>query len=130
MKEWKTYLEHGRQYHTTATGALKKREKFTPRIVYNIISMCLEKYVMGFLMQKGDLPENHTIYDLVTYLNKEHPLDPKIMEALLKMDEFQMICSMKDYTVKELTWEDIEAFMEATDILIRDLCGELNLSCP
>ncbi len=121
ISEWETYLVEGKQFYFTAKGSMKKRAKFTPVIVYNIISMCIEKYIMGYMMKQGKLPENHTLGELLLFLMADLDIDPEVARTIKNMDRFQEICSTETYSRKEMSWEEIETFMAATDSLIATL---------
>lgn len=79
---WQDFLVEGDAYLKTGNGAYaKRRTVFTPEIIYNIIAMGIEKLVMATLMKVGELPYNHTMYDLVKpWMMCSHiPLMPFVM---------------------------------------------------
>lgn len=95
IEDWRNYIKEGEQYLQTALKAAEKRkEVFTPEILYNITAMAIEKFIMGYLMFHGDLAENHTMADLVYALERHAGSQPELKEKLLYLDSFQEICDM------------------------------------
>jgi len=107
ITDWRKYLKDGELYLQTALGAAKRRsEVFTPEILYNIVAMAIEKLIMGFLMSRGDLAENHTMGDLLFALKRHLELPEKITGDLLYLDSFQEICDLDTYNRRPPTPEE------------------------
>ena len=92
QEEYKAYLDEGVKYLKTARGGLNRPEIFTTEILYNIIGLSIEKTVMGALMAKGCLADNHTFTDLIDASKQIGELDPEIAENLRKFESYQNIC--------------------------------------
>jgi len=98
ITDWRQYLKEGEQYLKTALGGADRRaEVFTPEILYNITGMAIEKLIMGFLMSRGDLAENHTMADLLRALEKHAEIPAALAQDLLFLDSFQEICDIDTY---------------------------------
>ncbi len=98
---WEDYLKDGEGFLRTAVGAHEKQKKvFTSEILYNIIAMAIEKFVMAALMRHGALPYNHTMRDLVEAMDRTFPsaID-ELREGLLKMDGYQEICDLDGFRI-------------------------------
>lgn len=96
--DWRLYLSDGAQYLRTAlAGAEKRAGVFTSEILYNITAMGIEKMIMGFLMSRGDLAENHTMADLLRALEKHVAVPTALAHDLLYLDSFQEICDLDAY---------------------------------
>lgn len=111
-KGWEVFIQQGRQYMKTAVGGIKRRSVFTNDLLYNIVAMAIEKYFMGFFQYHGQMPENHTLSDLVQGVEKITLLDRGLSEGLLNMDRFQEICAWDTYRRQKPNEEDIEAFLK------------------
>ncbi len=122
MKEWQLYIDDGNKYLKTAVnGAKSRKEVFTPEILYNIISMSIEKQVMGLLMYHDRLPENHTLTDLMDAISElctptegragGFPAD--LREKVIAMDRFQEICCLDFYHRETPSQENINEFIDA-----------------
>jgi len=105
-ESWQDFIAEGRQFHKAALGGLKRTEVFTPEILYNLLAMAMEKYIMGLLMYRKNLPDNHTFQDLVDGLRRMEAqsgatssprLTDALAEELLALDAFQEICSVDGY---------------------------------
>ena len=92
MTDYKQYLDEGSQYLKTARGGLERPEIFTTEILYNIIGLSIEKLVMGALMAKGCLADNHTFTDLIDATKQIGEIDTDIADKLRKFESYQNIC--------------------------------------
>ncbi|MDA8163576.1 MAG: hypothetical protein M0017_00895 [Desulfobacteraceae bacterium] len=101
LDDWRRFLKEGDDYLGTAVhAAVKRREVFTPEILYNLAAMAIEKHLMALLMFHGDLADNHTMLDMVRSVERHLPLDPGLRERLLFLDGFQEICDLATYRRK------------------------------
>lgn len=96
IDNWQEYLRDGEQFLKTAVAAYEKgRKSFTPEALYNITAMAIEKFIMAFLMTRGDLAENHTMADLAFALERHTGPIPRLSEDLRFLDAFQNICDLE-----------------------------------
>ena len=102
IEGWEDFLHEGEAYLKTAGGAQAKgRQAFTPEILYNIIAMAIEKFVMAALMKYGALPYNHTMGDLVEAMEETFPgALGEIKDKLLALDRYQEICDVDAFMMK------------------------------
>lgn len=74
IRGWEEFLQDGKGFLSTALAGYQKRQQvFTAEILYNIIAMAVEKFVMAALMRHGALPYNHTMADLVEAMETTFP---------------------------------------------------------
>ena len=105
---WREYIREGEQYLKCAVNAASKRRAvFTPVILYNLIGMAIEKFLMGFLMHNGALAENHTMIDILNSVEKITGPQPKMLEEFRYLDSFQEICDIDAYNTREPTMAEI-----------------------
>lgn len=96
IDNWEEYLRDGEQFLRTATKAHENDKRaFSPETLYNLTAMAIEKYIMAFLMQRGDLAENHTMADLAAALERHTGPQPELFANLLLLDSFQDICDFE-----------------------------------
>ena len=114
IKGWEDFLRDGEAYLRTATGAhTKRKEIFTPEILYNLIAMAIEKFVMAALMQRGTMPYNHTLADLVEAMEVTFPGRMKgLGTELLEMDKYQEICDLDGFKITPPGPEKIPGMLE------------------
>lgn len=99
IDDWQDYRRDGEQFLRTATRALqKKKQAFTPEVIYNLVAMSIEKYIMALLMKRGDLAENHTMADLARALEHHTGPLPELARKLHYLDTFQEICDVDTYS--------------------------------
>lgn len=114
VRGWDEFHRFGEAYLKAAQGGQKRPLIFTPEILYNLCGMAIENYFMAYLAWKGHLPENHTLRDLARAAEKLEPLDKEMRQRLHKMDMFQEICSLIQYTRKTPSPQDVLEFLDLT----------------
>ncbi|KAF0188791.1 MAG: hypothetical protein FD168_1315 [Desulfobulbaceae bacterium] len=98
ISDWRKYLKEGEQYLATAMGAAERRsDVFTPEILYNITAMAIEKLIMGYLMSRGDLADNHTMGDLLDAVERNAGPQPELAAKLRFLDGYQEICDIDTF---------------------------------
>ena len=122
---WEDFLKDGKAYFKTADSAHREQKKaFTPEILYNIIAMAIEKFVMAALMRHGTLPYNHTMKDLVEAMDETFPgaMD-ELREPLLGMDQYQQICFLDTFTITAPHKTKIPGMLNTADQLHQLIIG-------
>lgn len=114
-KSWTQFLEDGRAFRRTARGAQNRLNIFTPEIRLNIIGMAIEKYLMAFFVRHRNLPDNHTMHDLVAGMDRIEPLPADVRTSLFEMDGLQQICSPDEFEIHTPTEEEITRFLSALE---------------
>ena len=116
---WEDFWGEGKAFLKTASAAYAQQKKaFTTVILYNIIAMAIEKFVMTALMCEGKLPYNHTMKDLVEAMDEAFPgAMPDIREGLLPLDQYQEICDLDTFNIAGPAMAEIS--------LMLDLAGRL-----
>lgn len=116
---WEDFWGEGKAFLKTASAAYAQHKKaFTTVILYNIIAMAIEKFVMTALMCQGKLPNNHTMKDLVEAMDEAFPgAMSGIREGLLNLDQYQEICDVDTFNITGPAMEEIP--------LMLDLAGRL-----
>ncbi|NTV13301.1 MAG: hypothetical protein HGA96_05135 [Desulfobulbaceae bacterium] len=112
ITDWRNYYQDGEKFLRTATAGQSRRpEIFTPEILYNVITMAIEKFIMGFLMYHGDLADNHTMADMIHSLERHLQLPASLTHDLLHLDSFQEICDLDNYNCKAPTRHQIDGML-------------------
>lgn len=122
---WAIWLDQGDQYLKAGTPKSGK-SKFGTSILYNLLSMSMESYIMAILDYKQNLPDNHTYTDLIMGLERVMPIDEELKMRVLKYENIQSICSVDKFSIQEPSVEEIDdlrgAICEIKDIAYK--------SCP
>jgi hypothetical protein len=113
IKGWEDFLREGEAYLKTGHAAhAKGRKTFTPEILYNLVAMAIEKLVMAALMQRGALPYNHTMVDLVEALESVAPGEiAGLTEELVALDRYQEICAVDSFKISPPSAEEIPGML-------------------
>lgn len=90
--DYTDFMNEGDKYLKTARGGINRPAIFTGEILYNIIGLAIEKHVMGALMAKGQLADNHTFTDLIDATRQIGEIDESIANQLRKFEGYQNIC--------------------------------------
>lgn len=101
IQGWEEFRSDGNAFLKTAAKAhAEQKSAFTAEILYNVIAMAIEKFVMAALMRHGELPYNHTMTDLVEAMEKTFPGAIKDLAAdLLALDRYQEICDIDAFNI-------------------------------
>ena len=121
IQGWEEFRRDGTAFLKTAVAAHAKRKSaFTPEILYNLIAMAIEKFVMAALMRQGTMPYNHTMKDLVEAMEGTFPgAMAGIREGLLEFDSFQDICDLDGFRILPPGMERIPTML--------DLAGKMQI---
>ncbi|HEY5652754.1 MAG TPA: hypothetical protein VIR63_00075 [Pontiella sp.] len=111
--DYKAFMNEGNKYLKTARGGIKRPAIFTTEILYNIIGLAIEKHVMGALMAKGKLADNHTFTDLIDATRQVGEIDESIADQLRKFESYQNICPV--FSGYHRTAPPVEAIPEMID---------------
>lgn len=108
IDDWRLYKRDGEQFLQTARNAHRQRKKaFSPETLYNLTCMGIEKLIMAFLMQRGDLPENHTMGDLLRAVESHLGENSRFAAKMRYLDSFQEICDLDAYEIRVPSGEDV-----------------------
>ena len=120
-KNWSIWLREAHQY---LRAGKNEKKRFDNSILYNLLAMSLEKFVMAILAYNLSMPVNHTFTDLVESLEKFFPLDGELKDTILSLETKQEICSFEDYVRYEISAEDIISLREAV-VKIAGIAGRV-----
>jgi len=115
VEDWKKMYEAGAGYRKTAHSAQLRSAVFTPSLIRNICAMGIEAYFMAVFMQRGTLPHNHTMRDLLDDAEKIISIDPALKETMLKIDDQMQLCSLDNIKMVDASAEDALLFIKAID---------------
>ena len=113
IQGWEDFWSEGKAFLRTASAAYAQHKKaFTTVILYNIIAMAIEKFVMTALMCQGKMPNNHTMKDLVEAMDETFPgAMSGIREGLLNLDQYQEICDVDTFNITGPAMEEIPVML-------------------
>lgn len=101
------FMTDAESYYKTALGGVNRKNIFTNEILYNIISMSIEKYMMGFLTSKNELPPCHTLGNMIKEIKRHIPVEEGLVKRLDYFDKLQFICSFSFIKQEPISDNDI-----------------------
>ncbi len=116
---WQDFLKEGNQFLATASNGYARRQQvFTAEILYNLVGLAIEKWIMALLMESGNLPYNHTMHDLVESMEEFLPGHlGDLGKGLRALDGYQEICDIDSYTITPPTMDEVAKMLElATEV--------------
>jgi hypothetical protein len=116
-QSWTQFYRDGRAFERTARGAVHRPQVFTPEIIQNLVAMAIEKYFMAICLKRGQLPDNHTMTDLLDAMKGKMVIPDETQNTLLYMDQLQQICSVELFHIEKPKSEDVPRFMEALTVV-------------
>jgi len=108
---YKTFLDAGEKYAQTSYSLVQKKKRFSADLVYNIMALSIENYLVGFLQSKGDLPESHTLLDIILYVKKYHDVG-NLEQEIKWMNRFQEVCCIDFYKRRVPNDEDLDIMLD------------------
>lgn len=94
ISETEVFLKDGDSYMAVVLNAHKRPEIFTAELVFNLLTLAIEKQAMAILMACGTLPENHTFMDLLDGMKWVMPISEANHRVLLSLHEEDSMCSL------------------------------------
>ena len=114
--DWQEFMKEGDAYLRSAQGGQKRAKVFTPPILYNLLSMAIEKHVMASLLFHGRLAQNHTLSDLVEAAAQVRPFDDELATQLRDFEKYQDLCAFSGgSTAERFPAERVPEFLGAAE---------------
>ena len=111
-RTWQDFWNDGSRYLEIAAKAFPDKRGFTPEIIYHMVGMGIENLFMAWLGQQKNLPENHTVRDLVRAAEKLEALPPELKRDLIRFDRFMGLCSLEPVPIPPPEAKDVPAMLD------------------
>ncbi|MFI3292321.1 MAG: hypothetical protein SNG27_01895 [Rikenellaceae bacterium] len=86
---------------TISTAFTKESRKFDNDLLYNMIAICFEKYMIAWLAHYDSIATSHLPLMLYRELNAfEAELSPTLRKTAILVGSFEGICSIEDFGYK------------------------------
>lgn len=109
--EYPQFISQAEAYYKTVQGGVKRKQIFTNEILYNIISISIEKYLMGFLMSKNQLPPCHTLNNMIKEVKRHILVEESLVKRMDYFDKLQFICALTPFKRDPVSDNDITDMM-------------------
>ncbi len=133
MSDGAEFVSEGCQYLKTARNGSKRKRIFNNELIFNLIGLSVEKFLVGLCMHRGHMPMDHTLAGIVSETNQICPMEDSLVEAIRMMDRVQDLCSLdvnpqcivSDLQIENLLAmnEQVASFVEhhfKTDALVQE----------
>jgi len=94
ISETDLFLQEGDKYLKVVLNGHKRPEIFSLELMFNLLTLAIEKHAMAILMACGTLPENHTFMDLLDGLKWVVPVSEANHATLLTLHQEESMCSI------------------------------------
>ena len=115
MSEGAEFIHEGYQYLNTARNGSKRKEVFNNELIFNLIGLSVEKFLVGLCLEHGHMPADHTLAGIVVETHRLCPMEETLVKAIHMMDRVQDLCSLdvkNSCIVSDLQIENLLAMNE------------------
>jgi HEPN domain-containing protein len=117
IERFEDIIKGANGYFKTAIRAFYKKSVFSDELIFNILTMSIEKYLVGLLMSIGIMPANHVIKYLLEETEEHFKIDVSIQKHLAAIDDYLYLCSVDNFTKNTPPREDLEKMINAVEKL-------------
>ncbi|EOR94272.1 hypothetical protein ADIARSV_2513 [Arcticibacter svalbardensis MN12-7] len=107
-----SFLKEANDYYKVSVGGLNRRNIFTNEILYNTISLSIEKYIMGFFVSRKEMLQCHTLNGMISELKRYMPVEDNLVSQIRYFDNMQQICSLATYNKNMIADDDISNMID------------------
>ena len=110
--DWYDYVVAGIKYLKTAVKGRNRPSVFTNELTYNLITLAVEKLLVGLSLHHGNPPEHHRLDGLVNTVTQIEPMDADLIKKVEGIDSYQDLCSLEVYSRPVPNDMEIKAMLE------------------
>ena len=110
--EWYDYVVAGIQYLKTAKKGQSRPDVFTNELTYNLITLSIEKLLVGLSFHLGKIPQHHRLDSLIQSVSEMEPMDVKLIKNIQAINSYSDMCSLEVYSRPIPNDMEIQAMME------------------
>lgn len=96
--DWYDHVVAGIKYLKTAEKGRARPKVFTNELTYNLITLSIEKLLVGLSLHHGKLPEHHRLDSLIMSVAEFEPMDAALIKNVQAIDGYQDLCSLEVYS--------------------------------
>ncbi len=93
--DWYDHVVAGIQYLKTAINGQSRPNVFTNELTFNLITLALEKLLIGLSLHHGKMPQHHRLESLVLAVAEMEPIDAKLIKSIKDIESYQDLCSLE-----------------------------------
>jgi hypothetical protein len=110
--DWYDYVVAGIKYLKTAVNGQSRPNIFTNELTYNLITLSIEKFLVGLSLHFGEMPQHHRLDGLVESVAQLEPMDGELIKNVQAIDNYSDLCSLEVYSRPIPNDMEIKAMLE------------------
>lgn len=110
--EWYDQVVAGIQYLKTAINGQSRPNIFSNELTYNLITLSIEKLLVGLSFHLGEIPQHHRLDSLVQSVAELESMDAELVKNVKAIDNYNDLCSMEVYSRPVPSDMEIKAMLE------------------
>lgn len=111
-KEWDFYYKEGIGFYNTATNSFAGKGKaFNNELLYNIVSMSMERMLVSLLLYHNKMPLSETVSGLIRELKEVVEWPEEFRSEVRWLNKFVHLCSLDPTPMKVPNEEEMKKVM-------------------
>ena len=115
-----SYFAAGNSYLQTAIKGHRRSSVFTDSMIYHILCLSIEKFLMGLFCCHNAIPEHHTLSNMIREAASFAEMPEDLMEQIEAMDNVLNLCDPSAPLKATLTESQLQAMLKVGE-KVRDL---------
>ena len=112
-KGWDFYYEEGKRFYLTAHNSYKgKGKSFNNELLFNIISMSMERLLVSLLLYNNKMPLSETVSGLIRELGDIVSWPEELRKKVRLLNRFVYLCSLEPTPMKIPNNEEMVEIMD------------------
>jgi hypothetical protein len=128
--EWAQLIREGDRFLRTAVNGSRRPEIFSNELRYGILTMAVEKYLVGVFSYHRCMPEGHTLGGLAAGADRIAPMAANLRAAIQRIENFQELCSLETYHRRAPGDEELQAMLQTGEEVRGYAASALNPNEP
>lgn len=112
-KEWDFYFEEGLGFYKTANNSFSGKGKpFNNELLFNIISMSMERMLVSLLLYNNKMPLSETVSGLIRELGEIVAWPDDLVKKVRLLNRFVYLCSLDPTPMKIPNDDEMKEIMK------------------
>lgn len=118
-----SYFDAGNSYLKTAKRGYRRRSVFSSAMLYHILCLSIEKFLMGIFCYHNAIPQHSTLSHMVQEVAAFTNVPKELIEQVQSMDSVLNLCDPNAPLQSALTESQIQSMLTVGE-KIRDLVAD------
>ena len=117
-----SYFDAGSSYLETAKRGHSRSSVFSGTMIYHILCLSIEKFLMGIFCCHNAIPQHNTLSDMIQEANTFTEMPKELIEQIQSMDSILNLCDPNAPLQAIITEDQLKAMLTVGE-KIRDLAA-------